>query len=55
MAYVTVLDATDHAHQWEPFTKWKARCRRCGRHTPWTDIVKEYKTVVQALRVHSKK
>jgi hypothetical protein len=51
---VTTLEASNHMHQWELFTKWKARCRKCGHHTPWLDIVAAYKSEVRALRVGKK-
>jgi hypothetical protein len=27
------------AHHWRPFSMWKAKCDRCGRTMPWSNIV----------------
>ena len=26
-------------HKWQPFTIHKAKCSKCGRRTPWVDLV----------------
>jgi len=28
------------AHRWQPYTKWKARCAKCGKRTPWLSLLK---------------
>lgn len=29
----------EHEHLWAPFTKWKAECSVCNKHSTWDEIV----------------